>query len=89
MGLCQIVMTQVIECIQFDFCGTSGSKVITFIKNRQFQKMEMFVSEEWNQILHYMKIAQGAWNFFHIVFGIPLTAYKRNQFKKPNTVAPM
>ena len=35
-----------------------------------------------------MKIAGGAWNFFHIVFGISLTAYKRNQFKKRNAGSP-
>ena len=67
----------------------SGSDFIAIIKNRHFRKMEMFVSEIQNQILHYMEIVQGAWNFCHIVLGTALTTFKSNKFKKPNAVASM
>ena len=66
-----------------------GSKVIAFIQNNVFQKMEMFVSEIWTQIFHNIEIAQGAWNFYQIVFGTSLATYKTNKFKKLNTGSPM
>ena len=59
----------------------AGSDFISFIEICDFQKMEMFVSEIWNQILHNIKIAQGAWNVCHM-FWTSLTTYRRKQAQK-------
>ena len=73
---------------QLRLCSVSGSNFIPISKNGILQKKEMFVYENWNQILYNMKIALAAWKFCHIVFGTSLTTYKTNKIKKLNTEIP-
>ena len=86
--LIRLIMRRGFKWGQLDLYSVPRSKVIAFIQNRFFRKVEMFVSGIRNQICHYMKIAGGAWNFFHIVFGTSLTTYKRNKFQKRSTWSP-
>ena len=63
------------------FCRMSSSNFITIYRNMNFRKMERFVSEIWNKILHNMEIVKLVWNFCHI-FWVLLDHLQKKQVEK-------